>query len=107
MSIKATADRVLLSKAGTKLVGSIDQGTSSSRFLVFTPNGEIAASAQVELRQIYHPENEGWHEHSPRDLWQNTLACMNAVGSAMKDVSSVPLSAIGIANQVCFFFSLP
>ena len=93
-------DQALLSKPDTKLVGSIDQGTSSSRFLVFTDKGEIAASAQVELPQIF-PENEGWHEHSPDELWGNTLKCMNAVGDAVKNVCpSKSLSAIGITNQV-------
>mmetsp|Transcript_25708 Transcript_25708/g.53744 ORF Transcript_25708/g.53744 Transcript_25708/m.53744 type:complete len:592 (+) Transcript_25708:72-1847(+) len=96
------------SNPSSQLIGAIDQGTSSTRFLVFTPRGQIAASAQLELRQIYDPEHEGWHEHSPEELWENTLACMNAVGDAFRtegllaghDPLPPPrLAAIGITNQ--------
>lgn len=70
---------------------------------MFTDRGEIAASAQVELSQIFNPNHEGWHEHNPDELWGNTLACMNAVGDAVKEMGEedICLSAIGITNQVC------
>ena len=50
-------DTVLMWGKVNTLVGAIDQGTSSTRFLVFTPKGEIAAWAQMEHRQIF-PEGE-------------------------------------------------
>jgi hypothetical protein len=50
-ALKHGAGRVTLT--GADLVGSIDQGTSSTRFLVFTASGKIAASAQMEHRQIF------------------------------------------------------
>ena len=56
------------------LIGAIDQGTSSTRFLVFTKSGQIGASAQMEHTQIF-PEGEykvGWHEHNPMEIWENT-----------------------------------
>lgn len=111
LDIQLKVNRALLTSSkhpNAKLVGSIDQGTSSSRFLLFTSQGEVAASAQVELNQIFNEENEGWHEHSPEELWMNTRACMNAVGDAIRDVSvsgddgrnwKLVLSAIGITNQ--------
>ena len=59
-SISTTVDKEVLDKGLKKspsLVGSIDQGTSSTRFLLFTPTGEIAASAQMEHKQIF-PDGE-------------------------------------------------
>jgi glycerol kinase len=84
-------------------VGAIDQGTSSTRFLLFTARtGRIAASAQMEHAQ-YYPQS-GWHEHDPLALWHNTVACMAAVTTALSQQANVTLdsnncAAIGITNQ--------
>lgn len=88
------------------LVGAIDQGTSSTRFLVFTKHGLIAASAQTEHKQ-YFPSGEdkaGWHEHDPLEIWNNTVACIEAVTKALKskagvDLKKRSLKAVGITNQ--------
>ncbi len=49
-----------------QFVGAIDQGTTSTRFLIFNTRGEIAASHQIEFTQIYpHP---GWVEHNPQEM---------------------------------------
>ena len=88
------------------LIGAIDQGTSSTRFLVFTKSGQIGASAQMEHTQIF-PEGEykvGWHEHNPMEIWENTKTCIEAVVKALKNKASIdllinPLKAIGITNQ--------
>jgi len=88
------------------LLGAIDQGTSSTRFLVFTKNGQVGASAQMEHTQIL-PEGEdkvGWHEHNPIEIWENTKTCIEAVAKTLKsnagiDLLKSPLKAIGITNQ--------
>lgn len=93
--------------AGEKpdLVGSIDQGTSSTRFLVFTSLGQIAASAQMEHTQIYKDNKPGWHEHNPIEIWENTRFCIQNVVRELKesdlaiDLKRNPLKAIGITNQ--------
>ena len=87
------------------LIGSIDQGTSSTRFLVFTRLGQIAASAQMEHTQIFPDEHAGWHEHDPIEIWENTCTCIKKVVGALKeselaiDLKVTPLKAIGITNQ--------
>jgi glycerol kinase len=75
---------------------ALDQGTSSSRSIVFDREGRIRASAQRELRQIY--PRPGWVEHAPADLWTTQLAtareALSRAGLAAGDIA-----AIGIANQ--------
>lgn len=86
-----------------QLVGAIDQGTSSTRFLLFSgQGGRIVSSAQMEHAQLY-PQS-GWHEHDPATLWHNTAACIRAVGRAMSTKFNIALNvntlaAIGITNQ--------
>eukprot|EP00934_Nitzschia_sp_Nitz4_P008309 Nitzschia sp. Nitz4//scaffold22_size323478//90513//92450//NITZ4_000515-RA/size323478-augustus-gene-0.229-mRNA-1//-1//CDS//3329542959//8299//frame0 len=84
------------------LVGAIDQGTSSTRFVVFTPKGDIAAWAQMEHTQIF-PQGEdkvGWHEHDPLEIWRNVVTCIDTVTNALaaKNVK-YEIKAIGITNQ--------
>mmetsp|Transcript_17285 Transcript_17285/g.26944 ORF Transcript_17285/g.26944 Transcript_17285/m.26944 type:complete len:603 (-) Transcript_17285:161-1969(-) len=83
-------------KDSKKLIGSIDQGTSSSRFIVFTDEGKIAASAQVEHTQIYPESKPGWHEHDPLEIWYSVVQCVNAVFVKYPELE---LDAIGITNQ--------
>ena len=89
--------QILSANASDKLVGAIDQGTSSSRFVLFTSKGEIAASAQTEHPQIY--PQPGWHEHDPVVLWKNTAACMREVMAAIPKVNQQKVTAIGVTNQ--------
>src|SRR5260370_38918677 len=51
-------------------VGALDQGTSSTRFMVFDRAGNVVASAQKEHTQIY--PQPGWVEHDPEEIWQRT-----------------------------------
>jgi glycerol kinase len=86
------------------LVGALDQGTSSTRFVVYTRKGLALASAQVEHAQIYPPGEVGWHEHDPIVLAENSLACICAVQQVMKQKgvkvnNQGCLQAIGITNQ--------
>ncbi len=80
----------------TAYVLAIDQGTTSSRAILFRPDTSIAASAQQEFPQ-YFPAS-GWVEHEPDDLWTSTLAvCREALAKA--DVKPAAIAAIGITNQ--------
>ncbi|EWH10203.1 carbohydrate kinase [Catenovulum agarivorans DS-2] len=72
---------------------SIDQGTTSSRAIIFDDSGEIVEVAQQEFAQHY-PQN-GWVEHDPEQIWSTTLTvAQQVIGSA-----GVPISTIGICNQ--------
>ncbi|MFL5259787.1 MAG: glycerol kinase GlpK [Hyphomicrobiales bacterium] len=75
---------------------AIDQGTTSTRAIVFTAELTIAASAQQEFPQ-YYPAS-GWVEHDPEDLWRTTLATVKeALARAHLEASDI--AAIGITNQ--------
>jgi len=75
---------------------ALDQGTTSSRAIVFDATGAIVSTAQREFRQIY-PE-PGWVEHHPRDIWESQRAvAREALNKAGLEADQ--LSAIGIANQ--------
>jgi glycerol kinase len=83
----------------SELIGAIDQGTTSTRFLIFTKKGNPIASHQVEFTQIYpHP---GWHEHDPLELVSSSLACIEGACAALqkKGVSPANIKAVGITNQ--------
>ena len=73
---------------------SLDQGTTSSRAMLFDGLGRVCASHSMELRQIY-PAN-GWVEHDPQEIWQATLTCARA---ALQHVNLADVAAIGITNQ--------
>lgn len=80
----------------TSFVGAIDQGTTSTRFIVFDQAGSIVASAQKEHPQIF--PQPGWVEHAPMDIARNTDAVIaEALQSAKLTVKD--LVAIGITNQ--------
>lgn len=75
---------------------ALDQGTTSSRAIVFDPQGAIVAADQREFRQ-YFPQ-DGWVEHDPLEIWETQLAtARNAMRSAGATASDV--AAIGITNQ--------
>jgi len=71
---------------------AIDQGTTSTRAIIFDGEGHIRAVAQRELPQIFPAD--GWVEHDPEEIWRATLAVCREVMAAAPDVA-----AIGIANQ--------
>ena len=75
---------------------ALDQGTSSSRSIVFDAQGHIVAMAQREFRQIY--PQPGWVEHDPKELWQSQLAtAKEALVSA--NITAQQIASIGITNQ--------
>lgn len=75
---------------------ALDQGTSSSRSIVFDRGGRIVAMAQRELRQIY--PRPGWVEHDPREIWQTQLETAREA-LAKAGVGAGELAALGITNQ--------
>jgi glycerol kinase len=75
---------------------AIDQGTTSSRAIVFRSDISIAAQAQQEFPQ--HFPASGWVEHEPEDIWSSTVAtCREAMSKAGVNASGI--AAIGITNQ--------
>src|SRR5205085_4278067 len=75
---------------------ALDQGTTSSRSIVFDRDGRFVASDQREYRQIF-PQS-GWVEHDPRELCQSQIASAEA---AIRSAGLLPdaIAAMGIANQ--------
>lgn len=80
----------------TRYIGAIDQGTTSTRFMVFDRAGNTIASAQREHRQIF--PQPGWVEHDPEEILTNTHA---VIETALRGASLTErdLAAIGITNQ--------
>jgi glycerol kinase len=77
-------------------IGAIDQGTTSTRFIVFDRSGHVKAVAQKEHEQIY--PKPGWVEHNAEEIWQHTREVI-AEGMAKGGLQPQDLSAIGITNQ--------
>lgn len=77
-------------------IGAIDQGTTSTRFIVFDRSGRIVASAQREHEQIY--PQPGWVEHDAEEIWRRTL---QVIDEAMKEraLRAKDFAAIGVTNQ--------
>lgn len=75
---------------------ALDQGTSSSRSIVFTPEGQIVAMAQREITQIY--PQPGWVEHDPLQIWQTQLETAREA-LAKAGIHANQVSALGITNQ--------
>jgi glycerol kinase len=79
-----------------RYIGAIDQGTTSTRFIVFDHAGTIVTATQREHRQIF--PQPGWVEHDPAEIWTNTRAVIaEALRSA--SLSAADLAAVGITNQ--------
>jgi glycerol kinase len=80
----------------SRFVLALDQGTTSSRAIVFDPRGRARATAQQEFPQ--HFPRPGWVEHDPADLWESTRrVALAAVAEA--NLTGANVAAIGIANQ--------
>lgn len=79
-----------------KYLGAIDQGTTSTRFILFDTDGKIAASCQKEHEQFF--PKPGWVEHDPYEIWDNTaeliVKTMRTAGARAEDILG-----IGITNQ--------
>lgn len=75
---------------------ALDQGTTSSRCIIFNEKGEIASSAQKEFTQIY--PNPGWVEHNPMEIWSTEFGVASEA-MAKFNLSAADIAAIGITNQ--------
>ncbi len=79
-----------------KYVGAVDQGTTSTRFMVFSHEGQVVAIDQKEHEQIF--PDRGWVEHDPAEVWTNTQevieGCLSKGGIDPKDIA-----AVGVTNQ--------
>lgn len=80
----------------TKYVAAIDQGTTSTRCMLFNHSGEPVGSHQLEHQQIY--PQPGWVEHDPREIWLRT---QEVIEGALKNAgaTSGDIAAVGITNQ--------
>lgn len=79
-----------------KYLGAIDQGTTSTRFILFDESGKICASHQIEHVQIF--PKPGWVEHDPYEIWDNTTETIVKT-LRMADASAEEVAGIGITNQ--------
>jgi glycerol kinase len=77
-------------------IGAIDQGTSSTRFIVFNQSNRIIAESQIEHEQIY--PQPGWVEHDPTEIWRSTQTVI-AGGLRSGGLQPRDLAAVGLTNQ--------
>ena len=73
---------------------AIDQGTTSTRFMVFDHGGQVVSVDQKEHEQIY--PKPGWVEHDPMEIWQRT---QEVVRAGLDKVKAADISAVGVTNQ--------
>jgi glycerol kinase len=78
------------------MILALDQGTTSSRAIIFDRNGKIISMAQQEFRQIY-PQS-GWVEHDPMEIWHTQIAVAK-IALQQSGLSASDMKAIGITNQ--------
>ena len=79
-----------------KYIMALDQGTTSSRCILFDKQGNVCSMAQKEFPQIY--PNPGWVEHNPMEIWSSQLSvateAISKIGASGEDIA-----ALGITNQ--------
>ncbi len=77
-------------------VAAIDQGTTSTRFMVFDHGGAVVARHQLEHAQLL--PRPGWVEHDPLEIWQNTQTVITTAMDG-RQLRPSDLAAIGVTNQ--------
>ena len=82
--------------ADLRTIIAIDQGTTSSRAILFDESGAILAQQSEEFPQIF--PDDGWVEHDPEAIWQTTINVTRAMVAESRSRGSLPI-AIGITNQ--------
>jgi glycerol kinase len=84
--------------SGADYLLAIDQGTTSTRAILFDAAGAVCHTARIALRQIY--PRPGWVEHDPEEIWQTVVTtCREAIAVAAHGPQPGPIAAIGITNQ--------
>ena len=79
-----------------KFVMAIDQGTTSTRAIIFNHSGEIVSVGQKEFTQIF--PNPGWVEHDPMEIW-GSVRTVVAEALQKAEINRHSLAAVGITNQ--------
>ena len=79
-----------------KLILTLDQGTTSSRAIVFNHAGEIVSVSQKPFEQLF--PKPGWVEHDPKEIWSSQISCAAEV-IAKVGITGKEIAAIGITNQ--------
>ncbi|MDQ6657783.1 MAG: glycerol kinase GlpK [Actinomycetota bacterium] len=79
-----------------KYIAAIDQGTTSTRCMIFNHEGRVIAVDQKEHEQIF--PQAGWVEHDAKEIWENTRA-VTAAALAKADLKATDIAAVGITNQ--------
>lgn len=77
-------------------IGALDQGTTSTRFILFDRGGRIVSAAQKEHEQIY--PRPGWVEHDPLEIWRRTMEVIDEAAAA-RGLRPKDIASIGISNQ--------
>ena len=80
----------------TKYVGALDQGTTSTRFMIFDHAGAVVAVDQKEHEQIF--PKPGWVEHDPMEIWTRSQEVIKGA-LAKAGITAADLAAVGITNQ--------
>ena len=80
----------------TKYVGALDQGTTSTRFMIFDHAGAVVAVDQKEHEQIF--PKPGWVEHNPEEIWTRSVEVIRGA-LAKAGITAADLAAVGITNQ--------
>ena len=80
----------------TGYIASIDQGTTSTRCMIFDHAGRVVSSEQIEHQQIF--PKSGWVEHDGAEIWRNARR-VTAAAMAAEDLSTADIHAVGITNQ--------
>ncbi|MCI4463026.1 MAG: glycerol kinase, partial [Caldisericum sp.] len=82
--------------ATKKYVAAVDQGTTSTRFMIFNHSGDVVSVHQLEHQQIY--PKPGWVEHDPMEIWERT---QDVIKGALEKggISPEEIAAIGVTNQ--------
>ncbi len=82
--------------SGMRYLAALDQGTTSTRFMIFDRDGRVIGVAQKEHAQIYPAP--GWVEHDPAEIWRNTLEVMEEA-MATRGLRAEDIACLGITNQ--------
>ena len=80
----------------SKKIISIDQGTTSSRAVIFSDKGDLIGFEQMEFTQ--HFPNDGWVEHDPEEIWQSVVTVLKKSIKRF-DLTASDIASIGITNQ--------
>ena len=91
-----TQARALFNRGGGSVVAAVDQGTTSTRCILFNREGHRLGMSQLEHRQIM--PRPGWVEHDPRELWANTRRVIADITADLEHPAN-DIAALGITNQ--------